>query len=105
MREDVDKKKKKNKEDKMLISVGTSKTPRAVGREEVRKWLKDIVSETLNAIEPGSASEIIFVSQGRSNNRDIPLAEVRLSSKEIAKRLRKTFAQKNKLAQISEKYT
>ena len=96
MREDVDTISNINKEDKMMISGMISKTPRPVGREEAKKWLKDIVSEILNAIEPGSASEIIFVSQGRSNNRDIPLAEVRLSNRETAKRLRKTFAQQKK---------
>ena len=39
---------------------------------------------------------MVFVSQGRSSNRDIPLAEVRMSSREIAVRLRKNFAQKKK---------
>ena len=54
------------------------------------------MSDILNSIEAGVSSEIAFESQGRSNNRDIPLAEVRMSSKEIALRLRRTFAQKKR---------
>jgi hypothetical protein len=63
----------------------TSKIPRPSGREDIRKWLKDLVSEVVEKIKQGSSKEIIFISQGRSNNRNILLAEVRLSSKEVKK--------------------
>ena len=99
IREDVDTMSNQNKEDKIMISGMISKIPRPSGKEDIKTWLKDIVSEVLNSIEPGISSEIIFVSQGRSNDRDIPLAEVRLSSKEIALRIRRTFAQKKKAGQ------
>ena len=99
MREELDTMSNINKEDKMVISGLTSKVVKPSGREEARKWLKDIVAEVLNFIEPVISSEIIFVSQGRSNNRDVPLAEVRMSSKEIALKLRKSFAQKKKAGQ------
>ena len=82
-----------------MISGMISKVPRPSGKDEIKTWLRDIVAEVLNSIEPGSSSEIIFVSQGRSNNRDIPLAEVRMNSKETAIRLRRTFAQKKKSGQ------
>jgi hypothetical protein len=51
-------------------------------------------------IEQRASSETICVSQGRSKNRDIPLAEVRLNSKEIVIRISKTFAQKEKPGKI-----
>jgi hypothetical protein len=101
--EDVDVIANISKDDKLSISGMTSKTPRPTGKEEIGKWLKNIVSEILNS-ETGIASEIIFVSQGRCNNRDIPLAEVRMSSREIALRLRKTFAQKRNLNKILKKF-
>ena len=104
IREDVDTISNTHKEDKMIISGMVSKTPRPAGREEARKWLRDIVTEVLEDIEKGSSKEIIFISQGRSNNRNIPLAEVRLSSKEVSKRLRKKFAEKKKLDTTSENY-
>ncbi len=100
IREDVDTISNTNKEDKMIISVMVSKTPRPAGREEARKWLRDIVTEVLEDIEKGLSKKIIFVSQGRSNNKNIPLAEVRLSSKEVSKGLRKRFAGKKGWPQL-----
>jgi hypothetical protein len=94
IREDIDTISNTNKENKMIISGMVSKTPRPAGREEARKWLREIVTEVLEDIEKGSSKEIIFISQRRSNNRNIPLAEVRLSSKEVLKGLRKRFAEK-----------
>jgi hypothetical protein len=96
IREDLDTISNAAKEDKLMMSGLSSKIPKPTGKDETRKWLKDIVSEVLNVIEPGISSEIIFVSQGRSSNKDIPLADVRMSSKEIVLRLRRTFAQKKK---------
>jgi hypothetical protein len=92
--EDVDCISNANKEDKMIISGLSRRIPKPTGNVEIRTWLKNIVSDTLEAIEPGSSKDIIFVAQGRSNHRDIPLAEVRMSSKETAIRIRKTFAKK-----------
>ena len=100
IREDVDAISNSSKEDKIVISGMTSKIPRPSGREDIRKWLKDLVSEVVEKIEQGSSKEIIFISQGRSNNRNIPLAEVRLSSKEVAKKLRKTLAKKKGWARL-----
>jgi hypothetical protein len=97
IREDLDVISNMAKEDKLMTSGMIRKVPKPMGKDEIRKWLKDIVSDILNSIEPGVSSEITFVSQGHSNSRDIPLAEVRISSREIALRLRKTFAQKRNL--------
>ena len=87
MREDIDTISNINKEDKIIISGMTSETPKPTGKVEAKDWLKDIVSKILNSIEPGISSEIIFISQGRSNNKEIPLAEVRMSSREVAIRI------------------
>jgi hypothetical protein len=96
MREVIDTVSNINKEDKMVISGLSSKTPKPTAREETSKWLKEIVSHVLDFFEPGISAEIIFVSQGRSANREIPVADVRMSSKEIAVRLRNINAQKKK---------
>jgi hypothetical protein len=47
MREDVDTISNTNKVDKLMISGMTSKTLKPSGKEEAKKWLKDIVSEVL----------------------------------------------------------
>jgi hypothetical protein len=86
----------------MILGM-TSKTPKPTGREEIKQWLKNIVADVLDSIEPGVSSQITFVSQGRSNNRDMPLAEVKMTSKEVAIRLRKSFAQKEKSGQNFER--
>ena len=99
IREDVDTISNTNKEDRILISGMTSKVPRPSGREEIKGWLREMVSTILESIEKGSSQQILFISQGRSDNRDIPLAEVRMTSKEIAIKLRKSFAQKKKTGQ------
>ena len=76
MREDIDAISNANKEEKMIITGLTSKTPKPTGAEEARKWLKSIVSDILDKIENGSSSAIVFVTQGRSRDREVPLAEV-----------------------------
>jgi hypothetical protein len=75
----------------MLILGMTSKVPRPTCREEIKGWLKEMVSGVLESIKKGSSQHVIFVSQGRSGNRDILLAEIRLANKEIAVRIRKFF--------------
>ena len=81
LREDVDTISNTNKVDKMLILGMTSKVPRPTGREEIKGWLKEMMSGVLESIEKGSSQHVIFVSQGRSGNRDILLAEIRLANK------------------------
>jgi hypothetical protein len=97
--EDLDTMANSNREDKMVISGLSSKTLKPAGRVEAALWLKEIVTQVLESIEKGSSAEIIFVSQGRSGNREIPLAEVRMSSKETAIKIRRSFAQKKKAGQ------
>ncbi len=101
LREDVDVTSNINKEDKMILSGLSCKTPKPTGSDEAKKWLKDIVSEILEKIESGSSSKIIFVTQGRSRDREVPLAEVRMKDKATAIRLRKKFAIKKKRGKIS----
>lgn len=76
----------------MIISGLTSNVPRPTSNEDKKKWLKDIVAKVLDSIEGGASSEIYFITQGRSNDRDVPLAEVRMKTKEMATNLRKKFA-------------
>ena len=51
----------------MVISGLTRKTPKPAGMEEGRKWMKNIVGEFLNLIEPDSASPIVFANQEATN--------------------------------------
>jgi hypothetical protein len=80
-----------NKEDRIIVSGLTSKEPKPMRMEDGTVWLKNIVSEFLNSIEAGISSEIIFVTNGRRKDKEIPLAEVRMKSREVATRLRKNL--------------
>ena len=53
--------------------------------------MRKIIDELLNKIVPGSSEKIVFINQGRNWGRDIPMAEVKLESREIAFKLRNSF--------------
>ena len=99
LREDVDVISNEKKEDKMIITGLSSRVPRPMGTDEAKQWLKNIVAELLDKIENGVSSQIVFVTQGRSRDREVPLAEVRMKDKGTAIRLRKRFAQQKKAGQ------
>ena len=54
------------------------------------KKIAKIVS--ISKVEPKN----IFVKQGQSNNKDIPMAEVRFKTRENASKMRKMFVNKRK---------
>ena len=96
IREEIDFMANVRKEDRIIITGLNSKIPMPKQTEEKQKWLKDIVGEILNKIEPGSSSHIIFTSLGSRNQRFIPLVEVKLDSRELAVKIRKQYAQKKR---------
>jgi hypothetical protein len=57
------------------------------------------VSETLDKIESANSSNIVFVTQGRSRDREAPFAEIRMKDREVATRLRIKFANQRKACQ------
>ena len=65
-----------------------------IPREEKEKWLNDMVSPILDSIVPDSSKSIAFISMGGNRERDIPLCEIKLKSKDLALLIRKEFAKK-----------
>ena len=55
-----------------------------------------IVTEILNKIDLELSKNITFINQGKNNGRDIPMAEVRFSTNEWAKKARMMFVTKLK---------
>ena len=53
-------------------------------QEEKIAWIRNIAKEFVKTIDPESSEKINFVKQGRSKDKDIPMAEVRFETKEIA---------------------
>ena len=63
------------------------------------------MGEVLNQIETGSSDQILSVIQGWQGSNNIPLAEVRMSSAEVAAKIRRQFAKKKRKVMTSGDYT
>ena len=99
IREELDFLSNTKKEDRIIVTGLTSKSPMPATIEAKKKWLKDLVGEILEKIETGSSEHILNVMQGWKGANNIPLAEVRMDSVDLASRLRKQFAEKKKAGQ------
>ena len=73
------------KEDRIILTGLTDSIPMPVGAEEKKTWLDNMVMSALNHIDPGGAGKIIFTRQGKNAGHNIPMAEVKLDTKEAAK--------------------
>ena len=96
IREEIDFIANVNKEDRFVMTGLTSKVPMPAQGEEKIRWLNGIVGEILDKIEPDASKHIVFTSQGSRNKNYIPLVEVRMSSKEMAMKIRKQFTAKKR---------
>ena len=96
MREELDTISNAKKEDRLIRTGLTSKIPPPNSHEEKKKWLSDIVTGLLNKLDPELAKNVIFINQGKRVGIEIPMVEVRMTSKEFAKKARMTFVSKIK---------
>ena len=96
MREDVDFMTNIRNEDRIVLTGLTATKPPPQNQEEKVAWISNIVKEFVKTIDPESSEKITFVKWGRSKDKDIPMAEVRFDSKEIASSLRKKFVDMRK---------
>jgi hypothetical protein len=76
--------------------------PQAI--QDRKKWLLEMVREVIEKIEQGAAAKIIWVNQGRKNESEIPMAEIKMESKEVARRIRLKFAEKKDWGRTLERY-
>ena len=96
MREEIDATANAKKEDRVIITGLTATSPPPVNFTERKKWFDSLVKTLLNRVAPGSPEGVLFINQGKANDRDIPMAEVRFRTKEMAFEIRKTFVAKIK---------
>jgi len=95
-REELDMAANKSKEDRIVITGLSSKTPAPVDREQKKTWLRNIVMDTIKMVKPDFNGTLGFVNQGKSSGKDIPMVEIRLNSVEAAIGVRKAYAEKRK---------
>ena len=96
IREEMDSATNRQKEDKIVITGITSKVYPPSDPAQRKVWLREIVEEVIKSVAPDFAGQIVFVNQGRTNGKIIPLVEVKLDSVENANSIRKAFAEKKK---------
>jgi hypothetical protein len=96
IREEMDTATNKQKEDRVVITGITSRIAPPADPIQKKDWIRNIVTDIFNTVLPEFAGEIIYINQGRSNGRIIPLVEVKLNSVENATLIRKSFAEKKK---------
>jgi len=96
IREEMDTTTNKQREDRVVITGITSNVVQPSDPAQKKIWIRDIVKNIFNSIIPDFAGEIVYVNQGKSNGRFIPLVEVKLNSADNASLIRKTFAEKKK---------
>ena len=70
MREEIDAITNNNKEDRLIITGMSNKTPMPQAIQDRKKWLLEMVGEVIEKIEQGAAAKIIWANQGRSNERN-----------------------------------
>jgi hypothetical protein len=95
-REELDMAANKTKEDRIVITGLSSKTPAPVDRDQKKAWLRKLVIDTITLVKPDFDGDIGFINQGKSNGREIPMVEVRLKSVDVAAAIRKAYAEKRK---------
>ena len=96
MRDELDASTNVNKEDRIIITGMSNPIIMPQGFAEKKRWMAEMVGKVINKIEQGAAEKIIWINQGRKNAKEIPMAEVRLESKEIARIIRRKFAERKR---------
>ena len=109
IREELDMMINIKKEDRVIMTGLTNPTPMPFEADAKKKWLHDMVSHILNDIDEMITGKIIFVNHVRKwssnhkfvNGDEIPAAEVKFQSKEIADKIRKSFVEGKKADKVT----
>ena len=96
IREEMDSATNRQKEDKIVITGITSNVYPPSDVAQRKTWLRGIVEEVIKSVAPDFPGQIVYVNQGKSDGKMIPLVEVKLDSAENATLVRKAFAEKKK---------
>ena len=96
MREEIDAMANAKKEDRVVVTGLTANSPPPINFGERKKWFDTLVKNLIERVAPGSPEGVLFINQGRSNEREIPMAEIRFRNREMAFEIRKTFVAKIK---------
>jgi hypothetical protein len=96
IREELDSAANLKREDRVVVNGITSKTPLPTDNRQRLEKLKDLAMEIFLEIKPDFKGRILFASQGRSADHDLPSVEVKIDKVEHAIAIRKAFAAQRK---------
>jgi hypothetical protein len=80
------------REDRVVVNGITSRTPLPADNRQRLEKLKELAMEIFLEIKPDFKGPILFASQGRSAEHDLPSVEVKIDKVEHAISIRKAFA-------------
>jgi hypothetical protein len=96
LREEIDSTANRSREDRVVVTGITSKKPLPRENRQRIEKLKELAAEVFEAIKPGFKGKIMYASQGKINDQQLPMVEVKLDKVEYAVEIRKAFADKRK---------
>jgi hypothetical protein len=96
IREELDAAANLKREDRVVVNGITSRTPLPVDNRQRLEKLKELAMEIFLEIKPDFKGRILFASQGRSAEHDLPSVEVKIDKVEHAIAIRKAFASHRK---------
>lgn len=95
-REDLDYISNEKKEDRIIITGLTNSIPMPNDEREKKLWLEKMVTDILCKLDPEGQGQVLFIKPGKRDANNIPMVEVRLENREMAKRIRSCYAEKKK---------
>jgi hypothetical protein len=96
IREELDAAANLKREDRVVVNGITSKTPLPTDNRQILEKLKELAMEIFMEIKPDFKGKILFASQGRTAEHDLPSVEVKIDKVEHAIAIRKAFANQRK---------
>ena len=101
IREEIDSTANRTREDRVVVTGITCKTPLPRDNRLRIEKLKELAGEVFEAIKPGFKGKILYASQGRNNDHMLPMVEVKLDKVEFAAEIRKAFAERRKKEKLT----
>jgi len=101
LREEMDSTANRSREDRVVVTGITCKTPLPRENRQRIEKLKELAKEVFEAIKPGFLGKILYASQGRNNDQMMPMIEVKIDKVEYAVEIRKAFAVKRKAEKLT----
>jgi len=96
IREELDAAANLKREDRVVVNGITSRAPLPTDSRQRLEKLKELAMEIFMEIKPDFKGKILFASQGRTAEHDLPSVEVKIDKVEHAIAIRKAFANQRK---------